>query len=75
MPPLQQLLRHGSNRVLRSALSHRVQLYFLVSLVALSAVVFNALRNYSNFYSVAISLSKSSRSVLVRFITAPRGAV
>ena len=49
-----------------SLISHRVQLYSLISLLAVSAVVLNALRNHSNFYSVAIYLSKSSRSVLVR---------
>jgi hypothetical protein len=74
MPPL-LLLRQRTHSVLRSALSHRVQLYSLLSLAAVSAVVFNALRSYSNFYSVTISLSKSSRSVLVRAPTAPRGPI
>jgi E3 ubiquitin-protein ligase synoviolin len=74
MPPL-DLLRHRTHLVLRSALSHRVQLYSLLSLAAVSAAIFNALRNYSNFYSVTIYLSKSSRSVLVRVPTAPRGAL
>ncbi|KAF9559849.1 hypothetical protein CPC08DRAFT_690536 [Agrocybe pediades] len=45
--------------------SHRIFFYTLVSLVSVSAVIINALKNYSNFYSVAIYLSKSSRSVLV----------
>jgi len=45
--------------------SHRIFFYTLVSFVSVSAVIVNALKNYSNFYSVAIYLSKSSRSVLV----------
>ncbi|VDC03607.1 unnamed protein product [Peniophora sp. CBMAI 1063] len=46
-------------------LSHRVFLYTLASTVALSATIANALANHSNFYSVAVYLSKSGRSVLV----------
>ncbi|PPQ65008.1 hypothetical protein CVT26_015717 [Gymnopilus dilepis] len=53
------------HQVARSLNSHRVLLYSLLSFVSVSAVITNALRNYSNFYSVAIFLSKSSRSVLV----------
>ncbi|KAK2467802.1 hypothetical protein APHAL10511_000097 [Amanita phalloides] len=45
--------------------AHRVLAYSLLSLLAVSLIVLNALRNYSNFYSVTIYLSKSSRSVLV----------
>ncbi|KAF8626828.1 hypothetical protein AX15_004660 [Amanita polypyramis BW_CC] len=45
--------------------AHRVLAYSLLSALAVSLTVANALRNYSNFYSVAIYLSKSSRSVLV----------
>ena len=51
-------------------LSHRVFLYTLASTVALSATIANALANHSNFYSVAVYLSKSGRSVLVRRLTA-----
>ncbi|TFK54025.1 hypothetical protein OE88DRAFT_1695115 [Heliocybe sulcata] len=40
-------------------------LYSILSTVAVSAAVLNALQNYSNFYSVTIYLSKSSRSVLI----------
>jgi E3 ubiquitin-protein ligase synoviolin len=58
--------RQGVQSSLRSLLSHRIQLYTLVSLIAVSVVVLNALRNFSNFYSVVIYLSKSGRSVLVR---------
>ncbi len=45
--------------------AHRILAYTLLSVLAVSLTVINALRNYSNFYSVAIYLSKSSRSVLV----------
>lgn len=64
--PLNLLLQHRTHIFFRSLLSHRIQLYSLVSIVAVSAVILNALRNYSNFYSVTIYLSKSGRSVLVR---------
>ncbi|KAF5322391.1 hypothetical protein D9619_001388 [Psilocybe cf. subviscida] len=65
MPFAAMLLRVGSNELARFLNSHRVFFYTLVSLVSVSAVITNALKNYSNFYSVAIYLSKSSRSVLV----------
>lgn len=45
--------------------THRILAYTFLSVLAVSLTVINALRNYSNFYSVAIYLSKSSRSVLV----------
>jgi hypothetical protein len=48
-----------------SILSHRVFLYTFASTFAVSATVINALQNHSNFYSVAVYLSKSGASVLV----------
>lgn len=48
-----------------SVLSHRVSLYTFASTLAVSATVINALQNQSNFYSVAVYLSKSGASVLV----------
>ena len=48
-----------------SVLSHRVFLYSFASTLAVSATVINALQNQSNFYSVAVYLSKSGASVLV----------
>ncbi|KAH9061217.1 hypothetical protein EDB87DRAFT_1576298 [Lactarius vividus] len=48
-----------------SVLSHRVFLYSFASTLAVSATVLNALQNQSNFYSVAVYLSKSGASVLV----------
>ncbi|KXN90192.1 E3 ubiquitin-protein ligase HRD1 [Leucoagaricus sp. SymC.cos] len=65
MPPLDLALRQRTSTLFRSFASHRIQLYSLISVIAVSAVVLNALRNYSNFYSVSIYLSKSGRSVLV----------
>ncbi|KAJ3574657.1 hypothetical protein NP233_g1625 [Leucocoprinus birnbaumii] len=65
MPPLDAALRERTHSLFRSLVSHRIQLYSLISTLAVSAVILNALRNYSNFYSVAIYLSKSGRSVLV----------
>jgi E3 ubiquitin-protein ligase synoviolin len=46
--------------------SHRVLLYVVFSILALAITTFNALRDHSNFFSVAIHLAKSSRSLLVR---------
>lgn len=51
--------------ILQLVNAHRIFLYSAFSFVSVCAVVTNALKNYSNFYSVAIHLSKSSRSVLV----------
>ena len=48
-----------------SVLSHRVFLYSFASTLAVSATVINALQNQSNFYSVAVYLSKSGASVMV----------
>ncbi|KAF8274588.1 hypothetical protein EI94DRAFT_1561432 [Lactarius quietus] len=48
-----------------SVLSHRVFLYSFASTLAVSATIINALQNQSNFYSVAVYLSKSGASVLV----------
>jgi E3 ubiquitin-protein ligase synoviolin len=64
--PIQRLLRERTQSLAASLLSHRILLYFIASTLALFAAVANALKNFSNFYSVAIYLSKSSRSVLVR---------
>ncbi|KAG6813681.1 hypothetical protein H0H92_008529 [Tricholoma furcatifolium] len=62
--PLNNVLRHGTHILASSINSHRILLYTVVSVLAVSVVIANALRDYSNFYSVAISLSKSNRSVL-----------
>lgn len=45
--------------------SNRIFVYCVFSTFALAATIANACRAHSNFYSVAIYLSKSSRSVLV----------
>ncbi|KZT19710.1 hypothetical protein NEOLEDRAFT_1245689 [Neolentinus lepideus HHB14362 ss-1] len=47
------------------ALTSHFFLYSILSSVAVSAAILNALQNYSNFYSMTIYLSKSSRSVLI----------
>jgi E3 ubiquitin-protein ligase synoviolin len=65
MPTLGQVLRQRTQAFTGSISAHRILLYALFSFFAVIAAVANALRNYSNFYSVAIYLSKSSRSVLV----------
>ena len=49
-----------------SLAAHRLLLYTVFSLGAVSAVVVNALRRQSNFYSVAVFLSRSNGSVVVR---------
>ncbi|CAK5281380.1 unnamed protein product [Mycena citricolor] len=65
MPPIAQVLRERTQALTGSISTHRLLLYAVFSFFAVSAAIANALRNYSNFYSVAIYLSKSSRSVLV----------
>ncbi|KAJ7209554.1 hypothetical protein GGX14DRAFT_364523 [Mycena pura] len=65
MPTLGQVLRERTQAVAGSIGSHRILLYAIFSFFTVSATIANALRNYSNFYSVAIYLSKSSRSVLI----------
>ncbi|KAH0589305.1 E3 ubiquitin-protein ligase HRD1 [Termitomyces sp. J132] len=62
--PFHGALRHGAHALVGSLNSHRILLYAGVSMLAVTLTIINALRNYSNFYSVAISLSKSNRSVL-----------
>lgn len=64
--PFYDLLQQRAHPVVASLNSHKVLLYALVSTVVVSATITNALRSHSNFYSVAIYLSKSNRSVLVR---------
>lgn len=58
-------MRQGAHPILASFNHHKVLLYGLVSTIAVSATIINALRCHSNFYSVAIYLSKSNRSVLI----------
>ncbi|GLB37252.1 putative RING-H2 zinc finger domain containing protein [Lyophyllum shimeji] len=62
--PLNDVLRHRTHALASALNAHRILCYSFVSLLAVSLAIANALRNYSNFYSVAISLSKSNRSVL-----------
>ncbi|KAJ2913456.1 hypothetical protein MD484_g6939, partial [Candolleomyces efflorescens] len=62
--PSNEVVRQRLQDVALFANNHRILIYSFVSLLALGAVITNALKNYSNFYSVAIFLSKSSRSVL-----------
>lgn len=63
MPTTNQPLQHAA----RFLNSHRFGFYSFVSIIAVVGVITNALKNYSNFYSVTIFLSKSSRSILVTF--------
>ncbi|KAJ7078905.1 hypothetical protein B0H15DRAFT_788594 [Mycena belliarum] len=65
MPAIAQLVREATQALTGSINSHRIFLYAVLSFFAVTAAIANALRNYSNFYSVAIYLSKSSRSVLI----------
>ncbi|KAG1771146.1 hypothetical protein EV702DRAFT_1181480 [Suillus placidus] len=63
--PLNAFLRQRAHPIVASFNYHKVLLYGLVSTIAVSATITNALRCHSNFYSVAIYLSKSNRSVLI----------
>lgn len=63
--PLNGFLRQRAHPIVASFNCHKLLLYGLVSTIAVSATITNALRYHSNFYSVAIYLSKSNRSVLI----------
>jgi hypothetical protein len=63
--PLSDLFRQHTQAAVASLTSHRIILYTLVSTVAVSVAIANALKNQSNFFSVAIHLSNSNRSVVV----------
>ncbi|KAG2128617.1 uncharacterized protein EDB93DRAFT_1184267 [Suillus bovinus] len=63
--PLNGFLRQRAHPIVASFSYHKVLLYALVSTIAVSATIINALRYHSNFYSVAVYLSKSNRSVLI----------
>ncbi|KAH9485281.1 ERAD-associated E3 ubiquitin-protein ligase HRD1 [Psilocybe cubensis] len=65
MPGVNRILRLRAHDVANLLNAHRLSFYSFLSVATVSAVIINALKNYSNFYSVAIYLSKSSRSVLV----------
>jgi E3 ubiquitin-protein ligase synoviolin len=70
--PLNEALRQRKRNIAATVIAHRVLLYTFVSTAAVSTTVVNALQNYNNLYSVAIYLSKSSRSVVVYlFISCP----
>jgi hypothetical protein len=66
--PLNGFLRQRAHPIVASFNYHKVLLYGLVSTIAVSATISNALRYHSNFYSAAIYLAKSNRSVLVRHV-------
>ncbi|KIJ39851.1 hypothetical protein M422DRAFT_32454 [Sphaerobolus stellatus SS14] len=61
MPRVQDILRPYTHL----AASNRLLLYAVFSTSAVSLVIFNAFWNFSNFYSIAVYLSRSNRSVLV----------
>ncbi|KAI0779227.1 hypothetical protein C8Q74DRAFT_1446840 [Fomes fomentarius] len=63
--PFQDALRQRVQPLTAVMTSNRIFLYGVFSTFALAATIANACRAHSNFYSVAIYLSKSSRSVLV----------
>ncbi|KAI0320765.1 hypothetical protein OF83DRAFT_1052428 [Amylostereum chailletii] len=63
--PLADVIRPRVQSMAGELLSRRTLLYTCISTLAVSLVIANALQNYSNFYSVAVHLSKSGRSVLV----------
>ncbi|EIW82888.1 hypothetical protein CONPUDRAFT_101339 [Coniophora puteana RWD-64-598 SS2] len=62
MPTLRDMIR---GRVGSPLTYHRMLLYGVLSTAAVSVTIANALQSHSNFYSLAIYLSKSNRSVLI----------
>jgi hypothetical protein len=63
--PLNEAIRSRTQSLVLTLNGYRFLLYTLLSTLAVSTAIGNALRTHSNFYSVAIYLSKSNRSVLV----------
>ncbi|KAI0656517.1 hypothetical protein C8Q70DRAFT_319875, partial [Cubamyces menziesii] len=63
--PLHDVLRQRLQPLTAAVTSNRIFLYSVFSTFAVAATIANACRAQSNFYSVSIYLSKSSRSVLV----------
>ena len=64
--PLHDVLRQRMQHLTAAVTSNRIFLYSVFSTFAVAATIANACRAQSNFYSILIYLSKSSRSVLVR---------
>lgn len=64
--PWNDVLRPTQSAIASSLYNHKVLLYTLVSSIAVTTIIANALKRHSNFYSLAIYLSKSNRSVIVR---------
>lgn len=58
--PLQALQDYGT-----AVAARRILLYGIISVGAVLGVIVNALRKHSNFYSVAVYLSKSNGTVVV----------
>ncbi|EJF60481.1 hypothetical protein BD309DRAFT_971787 [Dichomitus squalens] len=63
--PIHDVLRQRVQPLTAALTSNRIFLYCIFSVFAVAATIANACRAHSNFYSVSIYLSKSSRSVLV----------
>lgn len=63
--PFNDLLRQRMQPLANVVTTQRFTLYALASTIAVVAVIANACRNYSNFYSIAVYLGRSGRSVLV----------
>ena len=64
--PIHDVLRQRMQPLTSAMTSNRIFLYCVFSVFAVVATIANACRAHSNFYSVSIYLSRSSRSVLVR---------
>ncbi|EED79417.1 predicted protein, partial [Postia placenta Mad-698-R] len=63
--PIHDVVRQRLQPFTSAVTSNRILLYSVFGTAALVGTVANACRTYSNFYSVTIYLSRSSRSVLV----------
>ncbi|RPD54199.1 hypothetical protein L227DRAFT_556717 [Lentinus tigrinus ALCF2SS1-6] len=63
--PIHDVLRQRMQPLTSAMTSNRIFLYCVLSTFAVVATIANACRAHSNFYSVSIYLSRSSRSVLL----------
>ncbi|RDX40453.1 hypothetical protein OH76DRAFT_1412959 [Lentinus brumalis] len=63
--PIHDVLRQRMQPLTAAMTSNRIFFYCVFSIFAVVATIANACRAHSNFYSVSIYLSRSSRSVLI----------
>lgn len=65
---MDRIFRRGLQPLAPAFTSNRILWYSVFSTLVTSLAIANACQNYSNFYSVAVYLSRSGRSLLVSML-------